>query len=288
MLKAELHNKLPDETRVSFERMEDLLTSNLLGSLTYLPAELVLLPWLRQARPFPPEEGGKLVLDGVRSTQVLFWPRAGHRQADALVLLQRHDGPPEPILIECKYEMGMSNAAAHGGPDGSSTGNQLTDYWRSLDKGAVTPTRHEALDIPGSSFRGTCIIYITAHGTMPGEALQRSWDLLSQEEKARARFFWLSWRDLHAVLNRARGECKDDSRQNLLADLIALLQRKSLIRFRGFEILTPAVPLRTTSPHWRVRWQLHPPAFLASNKSFEQRQQAPLQRTERWTRLLLG
>jgi len=286
MLKAELHNKLPVETRVSFERMEDLLTSNLLGSLTYLPAELALLPWLREAQRFPLGKNDQLVMEDVRSTRVRFWPRAGHRQADALVLLQRPDGE-EPLLVECKYEQGMSNIAARVGPDGESSGNQLTDYWRALDKGTVMLSKHAASDPLRPSFQGSCIVYITAHGTMPDETMQESWKLLSEEERSRARWFWLSWRDLHSVLTRALISCEEESWRNLLVDLVALLERKSLIRFRGFAVLTQSVPSLPLSLYWRVRWQLHPPAFLASINPLADRAQEPAQRTERWTRLLL-
>jgi hypothetical protein len=108
MLKAELHNKLPDDTRVALDRLEDLLTSNLLGSLTYLPHEQVLLPWLRLAQPHPAPGTEPLVPDGVLGATVLFWPRAGTREADALVLL-RLESRTEAILIECKYESGKSN-----------------------------------------------------------------------------------------------------------------------------------------------------------------------------------
>jgi hypothetical protein len=262
MLKAELHNKLPskspDDTRVALDRLEDLLTSNLLGSLTYLPAEQVLLPWLRQARPHPAQPPEPLVPEGVLDATVLFWPRAGTREADALALL-RLESRTEAILIECKYESGKSNAALSEDPEGKAHGDQLVDYWRSLASGNVRPSRSDAA-AAGSAIRGVKLVYVTAHGTMPVADLEESWRLLEPEEQSLARFFWLSWRDLHSLVTREPPEpsTADASQRNLRRDIAALLERKSLLRFRGFDRLALAPPPLSSDPSWRVRWSLGP------------------------------
>ncbi|MBZ4419085.1 hypothetical protein [Myxococcus sp. RHSTA-1-4] len=263
MLKAELHNKLPDDTRIALDRLEDLLTSNLLGSLTYLPAEHVLLPWLRHARAHPSHVTEPLVPDGVLGATVLFWPRAGTREADALVLLQL-ESRTEAILVECKYESGKSNAAISEDSDGKAHGDQLVDYWRALAGDGIRPSRSDT-SATRAPIQGVKLVYVTAHGTMPVEDMAESWKQLTPEEQSLARFYWLSWRDLHALVTREpprQPAPGDTAQRNLRRDLAALLERKSLLRFRGFDRLASTLPPVSSSPAWRERWSLGPPPFL--------------------------
>ncbi|NMO19392.1 hypothetical protein HPC49_18705 [Pyxidicoccus fallax] len=258
MLKAELHNKLPDDTRVALDRLEDLLTSNLLGSLTYLPAEHVLLPWLRLARAYPTHNTEALVPDGVLGARVLFWPRAGTREADALVLL-RLESRTEAILVECKYESGKSNAAIVEDSSGKAQGDQLVDYWRALASGNIRPSR---ADTSATVIRGVKLVYVTAHGTMPIADLDESWKRLTGEEPSLARFYWLSWRDLHSLVTQEPPTPTDESQRNLRRDIAALLERKSLLRFRGFDSLASRLPPVSATPAWREHWSLPPLPFL--------------------------
>lgn len=262
MLKAELHNKLPskspDDACVALDRLEDLLTSNLLGSLTSLPAEQVLLPWLRQARPHPAWSPEPLVPEGVLDATVLFWPRAGTREADAPALL-RLESRTHAILIKCKYEWGKSNAARSEDSEGKAHGDPLVDAWRSLASGKVHPSRSDAA-AAGSASHGVKRVYVTAHGTMPVADLEESWPLLTPEEQSLARFCWLSWRDLHSLVTREPPEpfTADTSQRNPRRDIAALLERKSLLRFRSFDRLALAPPPSFSDPTWRVRWSLGP------------------------------
>ncbi|RKH17515.1 hypothetical protein D7X74_12220 [Corallococcus sp. CA047B] len=278
MLKADLHNKLASG---NLTRKEDLLTSNVLGSLTYLPATAALLPWLRQAQRQHGPDGIPLVGKDVIDATVSFWPRAGAREPDAVLLLHSRDGSTEPVVIECKYLETLSQKPFSTDPEGRTHGDQLVDYWRALNEGTLR-TRD------GSSWtgKGKRLLYITRQGTAPERELEQSWNRLLDSEKAEASFFWLSWRALHPVLTELAPQLPKGGPHRLVTDLVAYLEHKSLLGFRGFSSLSHVIPVLDAPPTLRERWSLHPPGFLGSLPEHELRPALRPERTDRWNRLL--
>lgn len=239
MLKAELHGKLSSDAGNADERREDVLTSNVFGSLCYMPPSCGLLPWLERARPLEPG-GRELVAPDVTDVEVRFWPRLGSRQADVLLALCSAD-VIDLVVVECKY-----GAEKHDLPSDDGSGDQLAAYLKALDEDAW-----EAQDpLPARTVRSRSLLYVTAEAAMPVAALETS----AAQHGGAGRYHWLAWHDLIDLLS-AEGE--DRFRARLIGDLRELLVRKGLRRFGGFD----RVPVLDGIPEaagWfydkRVRW----------------------------------
>lgn len=102
---AELHGKHLEE---------DLLTSDVFGAFKYLPPSLGLLPFLAKAKPFV-EDAAPLSCDA-GDASYYFWPRAGRREPDLLILLKPTTlgaanalGPPSALIVEVKYHSPKHN-----------------------------------------------------------------------------------------------------------------------------------------------------------------------------------
>ena len=75
---AEIRGKISATGSNLSERMEDLLTSDILGCMRYLPAQKVLIPFLQRARSL---YGNTLTIPGeVLRVHYSFWPWLGVRK----------------------------------------------------------------------------------------------------------------------------------------------------------------------------------------------------------------
>jgi hypothetical protein len=96
---AELHGKLAEGRTTGYEYMEDLLTSNLFGTMRYAGWECGFLDWLLRAEPapvepHPPPIASVLPGSGLVDIQYRFWPRLTNgREPDLALLMLCEDGP---------------------------------------------------------------------------------------------------------------------------------------------------------------------------------------------------
>src|SRR4051812_8968189 len=202
MIHAELYGKASD-SNPQHQRSEDVLTSVVFGTLRWLPAQ-IMYDWFASALPV---RGSSRLLDPaeVRVSSLHFWPFAGRRELDALLVLELTDGRADLIAIECKYLSKKSGEALERAvpdiPDQEliAVGDQLADYLNSLRKDQVR-TRLNERPTP-FPVRHRRLVYITATAVPPHEALDETLQCFS-DAKVGADIFWLSWRALRPIVIR--------------------------------------------------------------------------------------
>jgi hypothetical protein len=219
MLVASLHNKLrPDE-----ERMEDLLTAQVLGAARYLPADACWGPLVGAART---RSGERLALAELPDdVETRFWPRWRHddgRTTEPDLVLR---WPGALLVVEVKYRSGKSSVAD---PETDAVTDQL---------GRQLVLARERATAEG---RGTWgVLYLTTDPTQPGRSLQASLDEVQAKAGWDATPFlaWASWPDVHDGLLAwtpiARGH------RQMRADLLAYLDRLGFSRFAGVHVVPP-------------------------------------------------
>jgi len=269
---AELYGKLsPHRAHGAVDRMEDLLTSDVFGTMRYATWSCGFLDWLLSAEA-PLANGHPLLAHSisapsVQDVQLAFWPSLPNgREGDVALLIQRHDGTSAVILVEAKYLSGMSDRALESEEvhDYRQTGLQLIDQVMGLARAAsehltawfrwdgsprvvqrihLLITRDLYLPIP---------IYLEAQTACPPP-----WPVST---------FWLSWTTLVDWL-RLHVDHHDPGRVALLQDLIDLLTRKNLVPFTGFH----TTPWHETTPapqFWADMWWTLAPLAIGASPHF--------------------
>lgn len=233
MLQALLHGKLSREQ----ENMEDILTSNVFGLLSYLPPAQGLLPFFGEARM----ADGNRPLAELPSAEAapridyLFWPQwraegCNFCEPDVVVTIRPDHAQPIMILVEAKYRSGKSSEADATAQDGKPPWDQLAREWDNLVRKADRANASAVL------------IYLTADPGFPYNAVRAS---LEEFRKARSlapppRICWLSWRHLFNVAAGASG--------TMLGDLHDMLGRLGLHFFSGVSELP-----RLAGSEWTFR-----------------------------------
>lgn len=226
---AELHGKLnPERPSGAHERMEDLLTSDVFGTMKYAGWQNGFMNWLRSAiscngkfyaTEFLPED------DLISNVYFAFWPTlSNNREPDLLIGIRTTEDQIVLIMVEAKYFSGASNYDIE--PENITpelSGNQIADQINCFP------------DVfPDISIKATqCLhIYVTAHDILPVNILESA----SQHiKKGNIPFFWLNWQALSNLLMIVKDE--DIGKQEMINDLIKLLKRKDLIPFDGFKTM---------------------------------------------------
>ena len=209
MLEALLHGKLSHEQ----ENMEDILTSNVFGSLQYLPPDQGLLPFVGRAVT----ASGEHPLDGLPAdTQASysFWPwmeETGCSGCEPDLLLDLTLPVDKPILaiVEAKYLSGKSSEADE---TASKPQDQLAREWDNLVCRA------------GDTFR-PILIYLTADLRFPASDINDAISEYTQKRGTSPTICWLSWRHLASVV------CDSDSQ--IARALCQMLRRLDLIFYSG-------------------------------------------------------
>jgi hypothetical protein len=251
MLQAMLRGKLRRE-----EGMEDLLTSNTFGLMKYLPAEAVLLPFLREAHcphsgPLPPA-----FTEGVAAVERWrFWPWLEMSgclgcEPDVEIVLRHQNGERTGLLIEAKYRSGKSSFAAEGD---DRPNDQLAREYDNL-----------AALAQAEGLTRAAVVYVTADWTCPTAEIEESQREHEAKRGGRAAIYWLSWRALPEVLEAVSGQGADAA-QDMRALLLALeLTTFCRLRYEGVR-----------NPGWRfavttARWDWNLPASLPALYSWRQ------------------
>jgi len=217
MLIAQLKGKLTREE----EDLEDLLTSNIFGSLKYLAAEVGIMPLLSavekidKTRPF--EKLAKIL-----EVKYEFWPFLKEKgcypcEPDVLLRIFFKNGEKTVVLIEAKFKSGKSSFADQS----EMPYDQLAREWDNL---VVLANREKARPL---------LLYITPHIGLPYEDVDSA-----KHEYAKKRgpekeidIGWISWRKLPAIYA--------DSQNELIKDAVEILRRMGLTYFEGFSVTDP-------------------------------------------------
>lgn len=110
MLHAELHGKLSSDIGDGAERLEDVLTSTVFGTLFAANAWDVITDWLSRAR-----RGTNAVdpLQTCDATDYWFWPWLDNAEPDLVLRLGT-----TVVVVEAKYFSGKSSSAKSTGDEG--------------------------------------------------------------------------------------------------------------------------------------------------------------------------
>jgi hypothetical protein len=237
MLKAQLHGKLSREE----ERLEDLLTSNVFGTFSYFPPQELLIPFLSQAENL---QGERLALEDFAEAEIEFWPwmeEAGCNPAepDVNIVFTTEEDRRSAILIEAKLYSGKSSAA----DEGAAPMDQLAREYDNL----VHWASREAI-------QDFSLLLVTVDAAFPTRAIQDAIDEYQEKRGGEANIFWLSWRSVVAVIEPHLESVS--ARGKILTDLYGLLERRSLVPFRGMTFPKFKV---SDLPHWS--FTLEPTVF---------------------------
>jgi len=212
---------------------EDVLTSTVLGMLSYLPAKDGFLPWLRRVRCFPAGSAAmKVPADG--EVRVYFWPATlGHGIPDALLIIRDPSGKAIcVIVVEAKFGSPKSQGKADNDDDDDQADaeaeaeeaelkrrikDQLARYWSALADDAFK------IQLPRGSAVQKMVLFLTEHPSPPFVAIEES---LAASGDPAIRLGWVSWRDVWAALH--------DALDPKAQDLVRLLGRLGLTALRGF------------------------------------------------------
>lgn len=239
---AEIHGKLSP-----YERMEDLLTSDVFSTFKYLNPNQGLIPFLKRAIKVIDKTNPLFLLDIVEAEYV-FWPRTTklNREPDLLIILTKEDGTTISILIEAKYTSGKSNIFR----DKEKTddldhfdGDQLAELYKELQEGNLQISNRRIKEKFIKSNGKRYLFYTTAHHTIPKKDFEETFKILKKKKydnQTGEYFYWINWMCITDVIDETNAKenwSNAPTMQYLLNDLKELLCRKGLIPFYGFSNL---------------------------------------------------
>jgi hypothetical protein len=230
---AELHGKLsPHRLNGCHDRMEDLLTSDVFGTMKYAGWQFGFMEWLRSAiHPFDGTMASMALPkdDDIERLHYVFWPSlANGREPDMLIGIECSDGKIIQIMVEAKYLSGASDVTLQDTEINSYySGNQIADQVNNFPK--TFP------DLSKKSIAACVHMYVTAHYSCPIDIYENAKTYI---KKIDIPLFWINWQSLPAFLIVAREKSVTGGTCALLSDLLDLLIRKDLVPFAGFHYQT--------------------------------------------------
>ncbi len=252
MLQAQLKGKLS----VPQENSEDILTSNVFGTLKYLPINEGLLPFLYMAvslEGIPFED----CIKDVSTASFRFWegirmPGCQGCEPDVLIEFIHVDGTKSLVLIEAKYRSGKSSEANEETIEEAPPHDQLAKEW------------HNLLNLSQEKNSKPYLVYVTADYAIPRKEIIDSFNELQQKELGTPEIYWLTWRDLKRAYKNTSNP--------ILADLVELITNR--YQLTTFESLTlgkltsfpwsfKVIPLQLS---WQPRLSLCPWKILSVNE----------------------
>jgi len=228
--------------------MEDILTSNVLSMFRYLNDLTLPAAFLRKAKNLKDEN---LILSGLNKAQVLFWPKfcfpgLGYREPDGLLLLEVNDGSRIAIVIEAKYDSGLSNIENESKEDSSAVqndsflyGHQLADQYCGIFCGRWDFNSDILNEFAQAGKKA--LIYLTAHYEFPKDDIKDAAEAIEKRnckeknalclENADCNIYWVGWRDLYTLIGQYISQYTGGER-NYLEDLRDILEGRYLEPFQ--------------------------------------------------------
>ena len=226
---AEIHGKISETGTNLSERMEDLLTADIIGCMRYLPAGKLLIPFLNTSYSY---QGNSLSIpDHALKVHYLFWPSIRIKgctpcEPDIIISIETGEGV-HIIMVEDKYYSGLSSEA----DDSIAPNDQLAcelDNLRFLSGSSIGLP-------PEVIISSRSLIFITKDMKIPKDLLAESLAEYKQKRGRDEDIYWTSWRLLPAILEQKL--LMEDILENhaVMEDMLQLLQRKWLTMFTGIE-----------------------------------------------------
>lgn len=180
---AELHGKLSP-----YERMEDLLTSDVFSTFKYLEPDNGLVPFLKKAISFIDKTHPKFLLD-IKEANYVFWPKTTHlnREPDVLIVLTKKDKSTISILIEAKYTSGKSNLIREKEEGVGKLnldhldGDQLAELYKELQEGNIHIENQKTRDKFIKSEGNRYLFYVTSHYDLPKQDIDETLKILKKK-----------------------------------------------------------------------------------------------------------
>ncbi|RDU37089.1 hypothetical protein DRW41_10410 [Neobacillus piezotolerans] len=249
MLKAFVHGKVPSE----LENREDILTSNVFGTLNYLSNGSLICSLLRNSLNV---NNQTLHIEGENPhVRMWFWPRLERSEPDLLLSLKT-DSQTYLFLIEVKYFSGKSGED----PEGIEAENILNqkfydqlarEYW-DLHSGSL----YEKI---GTEYKTAkkALIYLTLNHVFPKKDIENSLRTIREKtDFQNPKLYWLSWLTFHNEMSVWSPSSGGDSR--IKEDLLRYLERKGIKSFGGFQLVDEEL----------LNWKFHSQAILIPEKSY--------------------
>lgn len=227
---AEIRGKISELGTNLSERMEDLLTSDIFGSLRYITPDKGVMEFLNTAKSF---HGHALAIpsDVVR-IHYSFWPWVNLPgctpcEPDVIVGLETEKKCLHLLFVEAKYRSGLSSEE----DEGESPNNQLARELDNLD--TISP-----INLDWSSdfvVTSRTLLFVTQDMGMPRTLLAQSLSEYQRKRNRKGDIYWTSWRFLQPILEK--GLRQENSHQSIavMEDMLKLLLRKGLTVFQGVE-----------------------------------------------------
>lgn len=233
---AEIKGKISGRGTNISDRLEDLLTSDVFSACKYVNPDTLLIPFLNQAKDIKNNVFSELSDEVVTKVHYLFWPQLHGLEPDVLIALELQQKKAFLLLIEAKYFSSKSSEAWSDEElvEAKSPKDQLAKEYKAML--SEETLKKFSISCHGSYIKGKALIYITAHRSMPIDSIEES---IKEAKKfvntKEVNIFWLSWFDLYPIVVAQAKKCKEYEFP-ILEDLRCLLERKHLVKFKGFNL----------------------------------------------------
>ena len=249
MLIAELDGKISHNNPPK-QRMEDILTSYTLSLFRYLNNLQVPEKFLQRAVNI---KGQNLVLERLQEGRVYFWPKfkfsgTGYREPDALLFLDEGNGNRLGVMVEAKYDSGLSNIIqkdndiieeidSEEAVPSIKFGHQLADQYCCIKCGKWNSKEESQKELAETNRK--VLIYITAHFELPRVDLEEAIMTIEKSRKcskechdqAENDIYWISWRALYDVIHKETLQVYSKGEQNYINDVFEMLKIRGLVPF---------------------------------------------------------
>ena len=278
---AELHGKLnPERPQGVSERMEDLLTSDVFGTMKYAGWDKGFIDWIKTAEaapvsPIAPPITSLFGTGEISQVYYRFWPvLTNGREPDLALLVAIDNRKFLLITVEAKYFSGTSDwDDEEWAEQRDLTGSQLADQvlglykmsegelvqWFSVKaKGQEALKKHELTKIH---------LFITVNSVLPVLDYEKAVKKMNGPWPVSS--YWLSWHGLSEYLEKHLDE-QITGQKELIKDLYLLLQKKRLVPFSGFSMSPSQLRIHEASFWIESYWDLKRPdlpeyqSFLSS------------------------
>jgi len=256
MLQTEISGKISYSVPPN-ERMEDVLTCYILSMFRYINNLELPMIFLNESVNIL---GHRLDLKEIHSAKIFFWPwvtsmGGGARQPDALIILKQLNGYIIAILVEAKYEAGLSNIPGKNIYDGNKYKkgkqeditkyrHQLADEYCGIKCGKWAISLQQEIPTDARKY----ILYITGNYEIPRQDIEETinkirrhkcWMINSEcAPNPENDIFWVSWRNLYSIIYRSHNDFLlnySEGEWNYIKDLKEILSLRGLKDFYAFD-----------------------------------------------------
>jgi len=200
MYLAELHGKLPS----SFERMEDILTSNVFSFFKYSSRDIFLRAYLKLLE-------FSVSIEDANNAEFIFWPRLKRKtEPDLVIRVGKYY-----ILIESKYFSDFNEGLIE-------TDSQLL---REIEAGKIDAKNYNLE------------FYLIA---ITGDYYEKKEKFKIIPQHFRSNFKWTNWQKVTLLIESILEKREDVTVENksFASDLYKLLVKKNLRSFRGTDFIS--------------------------------------------------